>query len=155
MSLRLAGGLFRTDCIGSAVAASRQAGSLTLCSPALLSTYGELVGGDPTGLGSKYTGYGSITAMPHLRMEDPYGNAEPRNGGRQHTLQPRSWRRFDLHNVCAASRAQHDGHPALTSSLPPSSKVRIFGRLLPCPVTFLHACPRAQGMIQLIPKQGR
>lgn len=46
MSLRLAGGLFRTDCVGSAVASSHQAGSLALHSRALLGTYGELVGGN-------------------------------------------------------------------------------------------------------------
>ena len=37
---------------------------------------GDMGGGwDPTGLGSKSAGYGSITAMPGLRMEDSYGNA--------------------------------------------------------------------------------
>lgn len=40
MSLRLAGGLFGTDCVGCAVAPSRQAGLLTLRSLVLLSTYG-------------------------------------------------------------------------------------------------------------------
>lgn len=45
MSLLLAGGLFRTDCMGSTVAPSRRAGSLALRSPALLSTYGGVGGG--------------------------------------------------------------------------------------------------------------
>lgn len=72
MSLRLAGGSFGTDCVGCAVASSRQAGLLTLRSLALLSTYGGDGGEwDPTGLGSKSAGFGSITAMPGLRMEDP------------------------------------------------------------------------------------
>lgn len=45
MSLRLAGGLFRTDCVGCAVAPSHRAGSLTLRSLVLLSTYGDLLVG--------------------------------------------------------------------------------------------------------------
>lgn len=38
----------------------------------LWGTWGEW---DPTGLGSKSAGFGSIPAMPGLRMEDPYGSA--------------------------------------------------------------------------------
>lgn len=153
MSLRLAGGLFRTDCVGCAVAPSHRACSLTLRSPVLLSTlWGAAGGGHPTGLGSKYAGQGSITAMPYLRMEDPYGNAGPQDRGRQRTLQPCSWRRFDFHNVSTAPRARHDAHPDLTSSLPPSSKVRIFGRLLPCPVAFPHTCLKSSGHDSAHPK---
>lgn len=127
------------------IALSRLAGSLTLRSPALLSTCGEPVGGTQQVWGQNMEVMDRSLLCP-MGMQDPKV---------EHTLQPCSWSRFDLHSVYTASRALHDAHLALNSSIPPSSKVRIFGSLPPCPLAFLHTCLKGPGYDSAHPKAGQ